>query len=328
MPSKKSKLKHATVIGVFATRDDAQAALRDLRAAGFGEDAIGLVARDAAGRTVDEGGHTYADEGAVAGAVAGVGVGTLIGIGVLANVIPVVGPAIVAGTLGTLLTNAAGGAVALGLAGALIGWGIPEEDAKYYEGEVKAGRYLVTVAAGDRKDEAWAIVHKHGGYTKESATAGTAGATTTRRTARTPAKAVAGVEARAAAGQTLQLKEERLTANKSRAKAGAVAVRKEVVTERKSITVPVEREEIVIERRPVRVKSAAPLKAEQIVIPVSEERVTVKKDTVVKEEVSVGKRTVAGTKTVGGTVRREELKVEEAGNVEVKGTTATRRRKV
>ena len=37
-----------------------------------------------------------------------------------------------------------------GLVGALIGWGIPQEDAKYYEGEVKAGRYLVTVDQDDR----------------------------------------------------------------------------------------------------------------------------------------------------------------------------------
>ena len=319
MPSKKSKLKNATVIGVFANRSEAEAALRDLRAAGFKDDKIGLVARNASGQTVDESGETYADEGAVAGAVAGAGVGTLVGLGVLAGVIPVVGPAIVAGTLGTILTNAVGGAAALGLAGALVGWGISEDDAKYYEGEVKAGRFLVTVDAGDRKDEAWAVLNKHGGYNREGAAAA--------KTGRRAAKAADTTATTDEAGRTLQLKEEQLRTSKRRVKAGEVEVRKEVVTEQKSVTVPVEREEIVIERKPARGRAAAgDLKAETIRVPVSEEKVDVEKETVVTGEVAVGKRKVAGTRTVADTVRKEKLRVEETGNVEVKGATATRRR--
>lgn len=320
MPSKKTKLKNATVIGVFANRSEAEAALRDLRAAGFADDKVGLVARNASGELVDEAGETYADEGAVAGVVAGAGVGTLVGLGVLAGVVPVIGPAIAAGTLGTILLNAAGGAAALGIAGALIGWGIPEEDAKYYEGEVKAGRFLVTVDAGDRKDEAWAVLHKHGGYSKVDATAKTG-----KRTARAAADTTATVDG---TGKTLQLKEEHLKATKRRVKAGEVEVRKEVVTEQKTVTVPVEREEIVIERRPARGRAAAgDLKAETIRVPVSEEKVDVEKETVVTGEVAVGKRKVAGTRTVADTVRKEELRVEEAGNVAVKGATTTRKRK-
>jgi hypothetical protein len=49
------------------------------------------------------------------------------------------------------------------LVGALVGWGIPEEDAKYYEGEVKAGRYLVTVDPRDRTDDARTVFTRHGG---------------------------------------------------------------------------------------------------------------------------------------------------------------------
>lgn len=326
MPSKKSKLKNATVIGVFATRSEAEAALRDLRAAGFQDDKIGLVARNASGQLVDEGGETYADEGAVAGLVAGAGVGTLVGLGVLAGVIPVVGPAIVAGTLGTILTNAVGGAAVLGIAGALIGWGIPEDDAKYYEAEVKAGRFLVTVDAGDRKDEAWAVLHRHGGYTKATAEAAAKGG---KRTVRAAAATTAGVAAATAgeAGKSLQLKEEQLKATKRRVKAGEVEVRKEVVTEQKQLTVPVEREEIVIERKPARGRAAAgDLKTETIRVPVSEEKVDVEKETVVTGEVAVGKRKVAGTRTVADTVRKEKLRVEESGNVTVKGATATRRK--
>ena len=66
------------------------------------------------------------------------------------GIIPVIGPVLAIGTLGTILINAVGGAAIATVAGALVGWGIPEEDAKYYEDEVKAGRDLVTVDRGTR----------------------------------------------------------------------------------------------------------------------------------------------------------------------------------
>ena len=55
-----------------------------------------------------------------------------------------------------------------GVAGALIGWGIPEDDAKYYESEVQAGRYLVTVECG-QGDDARDLLRRHGGYDRTSA---------------------------------------------------------------------------------------------------------------------------------------------------------------
>ena len=54
-------------------------------------------------------------------------------------------------------------------AGALIGLGIPEEEAKYYEGEVHAGRTVVTVQAAGRFDEAWQLLTRHGAYDMHSA---------------------------------------------------------------------------------------------------------------------------------------------------------------
>ena len=163
----------STIVGVFEDRRRAEQAVEDLRRAGFRDDQIGLVARDAGGRVTDvnrrDGGETYAEEGAVAGAIAGAGVGSLVGLGVLAGVVPVIGPAIAAGTLATILMNAAGGADIAGLAGALIGWGIPEEEAEYYESEIKEGRYLVTVRADGRYGEAWAILQRHGGYDRSTA---------------------------------------------------------------------------------------------------------------------------------------------------------------
>ena len=107
--------------------------------------------------------------------------------------------------------------------------------------------------------------------------------------------------------------------DKQAVNAGEVDVRKEVHTEHKSVTVPVEREEVVIERRPVSAgTTGGDIRAEEIRIPVKEEKVNVTKEAVVKEEVSVGKRKVQDTETVSGDVRVEELKVEEKGDVKVR----------
>ena len=159
--------KQDVVVGVFYTRSEAEQAIRDLRTAGFADDKIGMIARDAEGRVVTEkGGETLAEEGAAAGAVVGAGAGALVGLGVITGTIPVLGPVLAIGTLGTILLNAAGGAAILGLVGALVGLGIPEDEAQYYESEVHGGRFLVTVDAGNRQSEAWEILHRSGGYNR------------------------------------------------------------------------------------------------------------------------------------------------------------------
>ena len=155
-----------TVVGVFYTRSEAEDAIRDLRTAGFSDDRIGMVARNADGHMVNEKGDTLAEEGAAAGAVVGAGAGALVRLGILAGTIPVIGPVLAIGTLGTLLLNAAGGAAILGVVGALVGLGIPEDEARYYEGEVHGGRFLVTVDADNRTSEAWSILHRSGGYNR------------------------------------------------------------------------------------------------------------------------------------------------------------------
>jgi uncharacterized membrane protein len=163
---------HPTVVGVFDDRHEADQAIDDLRRAGFDRDHIGVIVRDASGKTVatrgdNEESTSHAASGAVAGAVTGAGVGGLIGLGVIQGVIPVIGPALAAGTLATILTNAAGGAALAGLAGALIGWGIPDEHAKYYDEQLRAGRIIVTVDAGDRSQQAQMILNSHRGYAHE-----------------------------------------------------------------------------------------------------------------------------------------------------------------
>jgi hypothetical protein len=163
----------ATTVGVFTTREAADRAVADLKAAGYTDAQIGLIAKDSSGNaTRVDGDNNYAGTGAAVGVAAGAAAGAAVGAGVAAGVIPIIGPVLAIGTLGTVLLNAAGGAAIAGLAGALIGWGIPEEDARYYEGEVQAGRYLVTVDCGDRSADVRSVYSRHGGYDRASAPAG------------------------------------------------------------------------------------------------------------------------------------------------------------
>ena len=135
---------------------------------------------------------------------------------------------------------------------------------------------------------------------------------------------------RAAFDRVIQLREEQLNVSKERVDAGAVNLRKNVTTEHKSVTVPVDREEVVIERRTVN-KKVAPgdmdLKGETIRVPVSEEKVRVTKEAVVTEEVSVGKKKVTGQETVGADLKKEELVVESDGKAKVTHTEGTTTKK-
>ncbi len=98
--------------------------------------------------------HTKAPEGATTGVatggVLGGALGWLVGIGTLA--IPGVGPFIAAGPIMAALGGAAIGATVGGISGALIGMGIPEYEAKRYEGKVREGRILISVHAVTSKD--------------------------------------------------------------------------------------------------------------------------------------------------------------------------------
>lgn len=320
--------RQTTVVGVFQDQQHAREAVQDLRNAGFREDQIGLISHDVTSKsaTATAGTNrpakdTAAGTGAVAGAATGAGVGALWALGIAAGVLPAIGPVIAGGIFASILASAAGGAAAGGLIGALIGLGLPEEEAAYYEGEFKGGRTLVTVRAENRSDEARTIIRRHGGYDRQTAQQGMNTAGTTCNTQ------VQGETRRAAAytgeaGQKLQVKEEELHARKQSVEAGEVRVRKEVHVEHKTLEVPVEREEVVIERRPVAGGKACSTdirEGEEIRIPVREEQVHVEKTPVVKEEVTVGKRKVQDTKTVTGTVRKEEVHVEQAGDVKVRG---------
>jgi hypothetical protein len=169
----------ATLIGVFDTPDSARRAVESLHRAGFANSQITMVTHhkeqestevtdlDAA-KAAQVTGETKEGEGLAVGAVTGAIVGGAIAVAALA--MPGVGPIFLAGslitstTLAGLATGVVGGAVGGGLVGALVGLDFPEEEARLYERELKAGRTLVGVKAGDRANEAWDIISGCGGY--------------------------------------------------------------------------------------------------------------------------------------------------------------------
>jgi len=314
----------STVVGVFHEQSRTQEAVRALRQAGFREEQISVLGRNGDKDTGTEGEGTHAVAGAATGAAAGAGIAALWSLGMSFGVVPVIGPILAAGPIAAALLSAAGGAAAGGLLGALVGMGIPEEDAKYYEGEVHAGRFLVTVHADGRRDEAWTILQRHGAYNRQtSQTGATSGTNVARGT--TPAAHTS----RTGGEQTVQVHEEQMRVHKTPVQAGEVRVHKEVHTQQQNIQVPVEREEVVIERRPASGRaSTSDIRAgDEVRIPVREEQVHVDKEAVVKEEVAIGKRKVTDTQQVQGEVRKEEVKVEQQGDAKLREKTGSGQRR-
>jgi hypothetical protein len=91
-----------------------------------------------------------------------------LGLAVAAGLIPGLGPAIAGGTFMALLASAGTGAAVGTVLGALVGLGIPEDEASFYESEVANGRTVVTVHSADRVTEADAILRAHGSLEREA----------------------------------------------------------------------------------------------------------------------------------------------------------------
>lgn len=125
-----------------------------LKAAGFSNEISVLLPDKSGTKDFAHEHHTKAPEGAttggVSGGVLGGALGWLAGIGALA--IPGLGPFIAAGPIMATLGGAAVGATVGGVTGALIGMGLPEFEAKQYEGKVKGGNILIAVHANDSED--------------------------------------------------------------------------------------------------------------------------------------------------------------------------------
>jgi hypothetical protein len=160
-------MSKTSVFGIVKTHSQAEQIVEGLQDAGFPVSEISVLLPDNEGK--HDIGHvkaTKAPEGATTGAttggVTGGVLGLLAGIGALA--IPGVGPFIAAGPIMAALSGAAIGATTGGVVGGLIGLGIPEIEAKRYEGKLKSGNYLIAVYArdGDEEDRAKEIFESAG----------------------------------------------------------------------------------------------------------------------------------------------------------------------
>ena len=136
----------AAVFGIFASRVDAEAAVDRLTAAGFSPQEVSVLMSGTEGsKDFAKESNTKADAttGVAVGGVVGGTLGLLAGIGALA--IPGAGPLIAAGPIVASLAGLGVGGAVGGLVGALVGLGIPEYEAKLYDGRVKEGEVLLSI---------------------------------------------------------------------------------------------------------------------------------------------------------------------------------------
>jgi hypothetical protein len=140
--------KNTAVFGIYPSYEAVERAVDSLKSAGFRNTDISVLFPEnvgtkdfahAKGTKAPEGATT----GAVSGAVVGGTLGWLAGIGALA--IPGLGPFIAAGPIMAALAGVGVGGAVGGLTGALVGLGIPEYEAKRYEGRIKKGGILLSV---------------------------------------------------------------------------------------------------------------------------------------------------------------------------------------
>jgi uncharacterized protein (TIGR02271 family) len=298
-----------TVVALFDDQAAAERGIRSLTDAGFTQQQIGVAMRDKAQQQeLTEGTGTQATEGAAAGAMGGGVLGGVVGLlaGVGALAIPGIGPIIAGGALASTLAGAGIGAAAGGLLGALVGMGVPDEDARHFERGFQEGGVLVTVQAGGDSVRARQALIASGADLGQSRTASGASETTS-----------------ADETDRLQLRDEQLDIRKDQVQAGEVRLRKEVVTEQRTVEVPVTREEVVIERHAASggaTDAGAIGEGDEIRIPVMSEEVRVEKTPVVREEVSFRKRRVLGTEQVSESVRHEEARIDRQGDASVRET--------
>jgi len=140
--------KNTAVFGIFKSRNQAEQTVDRLLASGFTNNDISvLLADQQSSKEFAHEKNTKAPEGATTGATTGGAIGGTLGLlaGIGALAIPGVGPLIAAGPIMGALAGVGAGAAVGGLIGALVGLGIPEYEAKRYEGHIKDGGILLSV---------------------------------------------------------------------------------------------------------------------------------------------------------------------------------------
>lgn len=141
-------MKNVAAFGLYRTQAQVEEAVNALQAAGFrNADVSVLLPENVGSKDLGHEKHTKAPEGATAGAASGAiiggALGWLVGIGALA--IPGIGPFVAAGPIVAALAGVGAVGTLGGITGALVGAGLPEYEAKRYEGRIKRGGILVSV---------------------------------------------------------------------------------------------------------------------------------------------------------------------------------------
>ncbi len=203
----------------------------------------------------------------------------------------------------------------------LVRGGIPETDADYYEYALQSGRIIAIVQSDHGWQDIVNILHHNGAYDVLTGPVQVIGNSST-----LPQNED---------NRVLQLREEQLQVQKQQVETGYVLIRKRIISEEKTIKVPVNREEVVIERYPAAEQSSADpanenhppipgdvrilqLEAGQTIrIPIHEEQVVVEKRPVIIEELVIFKQAVEEMRQVSATVQREEPRIESEGDVKV-----------
>ena len=181
--------KKTAVFGLYPSVARAESAVDALVNSRFSNDDVSVLMADQQGsRDFAHEKQTKAPEGTTAGVAAGGTIGGTLGLlaGIGALAIPGVGPFIAAGPImGALAGIGVGGAVG-GLVGALVGMGIPEYEAKRYEGRVKEGGVLLSVHCDTSEEitRAKDILKRTGANDISSTGEETVGATSTTRDGR------------------------------------------------------------------------------------------------------------------------------------------------
>jgi uncharacterized protein (TIGR02271 family) len=182
------------------------------------------------------------------------------------------------------------------------------EDTAILDRDLKSGGAIVTVKARKRNHEARALLEGRGARIVHA-----------RNSQLTPAKPSAVVAStpftapQPAEPGHIQLFGEVLRVRKEKVSSGDVNVRKESVTHMETVQVPVTREHLVVEHVDQNGRVDGNTEKNSIRVPLSEERVHVDKDVVLREEYKVGKREVTQNESVTDRVRRERLLIENAG---------------
>lgn len=179
-----------------------------------------------------------------------------------------------------------------------------EELYRYYELNYEGGR-----TAGTDRDRNAAAAGTAGA-------AGTAAAGRDRDVAADRERTAADQDRRVAAGEDASVvrHEERLNVGTQEREAGHARLRKYVVTDHETVDVPVEREEVTVERTPLNGTEAhagtGRIGEEEVDVTLHEERPVVAKETVAVEEVGLNKQTVQETQRVEADVQKEQVDVE------------------